>query len=164
MTSLILQTAARLLEPIMLLVALFLLLSGHNKPGGGFAGGLTAATAFVLHVIAFDLRSARRMLVVSPQALIGVGLLLGMGSGLPALLAGDPYMDARWTSLHIPDLGVIKLGTPLLFDIGVFLVVVGVVSLIVSVLTEMQERAEKVESSPDQPPAPSGDMREEESP
>lgn len=140
MTSIILQTVARLLEPIMLLYAIFLLISGHDQPGGGFTGGLTAAAAFVLHVIAFDLPSARRMLVVAPQSLIGSGLLVAVASGLPSLAAGRSFMAGWWTTISIPGLGQTKIGTPLLFDAGVFLVVVGMVASIVATLTEMRER------------------------
>jgi len=139
MTSIILQTLARLLEPIMLFYAIILLISGHDQPGGGFSGGLTAAGAFVLHVIAFDQRSARRMLVATPQLLLGLGLLVAIGSGIPSLLTGSPFMTGRWTKWDVPGIGTIKIGTPLIFDIGVFLVVVGMVALIVTALTEMQE-------------------------
>lgn len=139
MTSIILQTIARLLEPILLFYAIILLFTGHHEPGGGFSAGLMAAGAFVLHVITFDLKSARRMLVVSPQVLMGAGLLLAAGSGLPGLIIGKPFMTGLWPQLHVPGLGLVKLGTPLVFDIGVFLVVVGMVALIVTALTEMQD-------------------------
>jgi multicomponent Na+:H+ antiporter subunit B len=139
MSSVIFRAAARLLEPFMLLYAVFLIFSGHNEPGGGFSAGLTAGGVFVLHVIAFGLASARRMLVVAPQTLLGGGLLLALASGLVATLSGKPFMTGVWTHVHLPLLGEFGVGTPVFFDIGVFLVVVGVISAIVSVLTEVQD-------------------------
>ncbi len=140
MRSIILRTVARLLEPIMLVFAAFLLTSGHNHPGGGFSGGLMAAGAFILHVVAFDLRSALRLLLVRPHSLVGGGLLLCVASGLPGLLSGAAFLTGRWWSIHLPGVGETRMGTPLLFDLGVFLVVVGMVAVVVSALTEMQER------------------------
>jgi multicomponent Na+:H+ antiporter subunit B len=120
-TSLILRTATRMLMPLLLLFALFLLLRGHNEPGGGFVAGLVVAAAFALHSMAYGVASARRAVLVEPSTLFGVGLLVALLSGLPAVLAGDPFLTAQWTTMWI------TIGTPLVFDIGVFLVVIGVV-------------------------------------
>ena len=76
MTSSILQTATRLLMPLLLLFAVFLLLRGHNQPGGGFVGGLVVAASFVLYSIAFGVGAARRALLVRPATLLGTGLLV----------------------------------------------------------------------------------------
>ena len=135
MTSSILQTAARLLMPLLLLFAVFLLLRGHNQPGGGFVGGLVVAASFVLYSIAFGVGAARRALLVRPATLLGTGLLVALVSGLPAVVLGQPFMTSQWTTIA---LGSTKLdvGTPLVFDIGVFLAVVGVVLTIVFTLTE----------------------------
>ena len=135
MTSSILQTAARLLMPLLLLFAVFLLVRGHNQPGGGFVGGLVVAASFVLYSIAFGVDAARRALLVRPSTLLGIGLLVALVSGLPAVVLGQPFMTSQWTTIA---LGSTKLdvGTPLVFDIGVFLAVVGVVLTIVFTLTE----------------------------
>jgi multicomponent Na+:H+ antiporter subunit B len=130
MNSLILRTATRALMPLLLLFALFLLLRGHNEPGGGFVGGRVVAAAFALHAIAFGVPASRRALVVDPSTLLGSGLLVALVSGLPALFAGEPFLAARWVTFGI------DLGTPLLFDIGVFMVVVGVVTLMTFTLAE----------------------------
>lgn len=121
MSSLIMRTAARILMPLLLLYGLFLLLRGHNAPGGGFAGGLVVAAAYCFSAFAFGVTAARRALIVEPSRLIGAGLLLALGSGLLPLLFARPFLAAQWFA---PSLG---LGTPLIFDLGVFLVVVGVV-------------------------------------
>ena len=94
----IFRTAARLLMPLLLLFAVFLLLRGHNEPGGGFVGGLIASAAFALYGIAFGVQRARQALLVSPLTLLGVGLLIALLSGLPAVLRGEPFLTALWTS------------------------------------------------------------------
>ncbi len=120
-SSLILRTAARYLMPLLLLYGVFLLLRGHNAPGGGFAGGLVVAAAYSLNAFAFGAVAARRALIVDPSILIGAGLLLALGSGLFPVLAGQAFLTAQWPA---PAIG---LGSPLIFDLGVFCVVIGVV-------------------------------------
>jgi multicomponent Na+:H+ antiporter subunit B len=139
LTSLILGTATRLLMPLLLLFSIFLLLRGHNSPGGGFAGGLVAAAAFVLYSIAANVPTTRLALRFEPQNFIGFGLLCAIFSGLPALLFGQPYLTAWWGQVKILDFVDIKLGTPLLFDIGVYLVVLGVM---LKILLPLEEEAE----------------------
>jgi multicomponent Na+:H+ antiporter subunit B len=134
--SLILQTTLRLIQPLLLLFSVFLLLFGHNAPGGGFAGGLMLASVFALHTIAFDVQAARDALRVTPQQLITVGLLTAVASGLISLAAGKPFMTSLWAKISLGMLGVLDVGTPLLFDIGVYLVVSGVSLLIVFSLAE----------------------------
>ena len=126
----ILRTATRLLMPLLLLFAVFLLLRGHNEPGGGFVGGLVAAAAFALYGIAFGVQRARQALLVNPLTLLGAGLLIALASGLPAVFRGQPYLTALWPS------GPVALGTPALFDVGVFLVVAGVVLMMIFSLAE----------------------------
>ena len=89
MTSLILSTATRYLLPLLLLFSIFLLLRGHNEPGGGFAGGLVAAAAFALYTIAHNVAEAKKALYVNPHTLIATGLLVAVSSGLISLVAGS---------------------------------------------------------------------------
>ena len=126
----IFRTAARLLMPLLLLFAVFLLLRGHNQPGGGFVGGLIAAAAFSLYAIAFGTQRARQALLVTPLTLLGGGLLIALISGLPAVFRGQPFLTALWGA------GPLTLGTPVVFDIGVFLVVTGVVLMMMFSLAE----------------------------
>ncbi len=135
MTSSILQTAARVLMPLLLLFAVFLLLRGHNQPGGGFVGGLVVAASFVLYAIAFSVDAARRALPIRPSRLLGVGLLVALSSSLPAALIGRPFMTAIWTEIAAGSTSL-AVGTPLIFDVGVFLTVIGVVLTIVFTLSE----------------------------
>ena len=136
MTSTILQTATRVLMPLLLLFAVFLLLRGHNQPGGGFIAGLVVASSFVLYSIAFGVDAGRRALLVRPATLLGVGPLVALTSGLPAVITGQPFMTAQWTEVRLGPTAV-ALGTPLVFDVGVFLAVIGVVLTIVFTLTEV---------------------------
>jgi len=129
-TSAILRTAARLLMPLLLLFAVFLLLRGHNDPGGGFVGGLVAAAAFALYLVSHGVERARRALPVQPMTMMGTGLLIAAVSGVPAVLQGQPFLTAQWTS------GAVALGTPVVFDIGVFLVVTAVVLMMLFSLAE----------------------------
>jgi multicomponent Na+:H+ antiporter subunit B len=132
--SLILATAVQLLLPLLLLVSLYLLFRGHNDPGGGFVGGLAAAAGFALYALASGVAAARRLLHLHPRMLIAAGLLTALGSGLAGPAAGLPFMTGLWSVVKLPVFG--KLGTPLLFDAGVYLVVVGVMTHIIFSLME----------------------------
>jgi multicomponent Na+:H+ antiporter subunit B len=134
MESPVLRSGTRLLLPLMLLFSLFLLVRGHNEPGGGFVGGLAAATAFALVLLSEGLGAARRLVRFEPLALVAAGLLVALASGLPSLVAGQPYLTGLWLGTPLPVVG--KLGTPLLFDVGVYLVVVGIVLAILFALAE----------------------------
>jgi multicomponent Na+:H+ antiporter subunit B len=136
MSSIILRTAARGLQPVLLLFSIFLLAAGHNEPGGGFVAGLVAAAAVALYAIAYDVETARRVMPLEPQTLIGCGLLLALGSGVWPLLLGESFMTGQWTSLPDRDTDGFAVGTPLLFDLGVFLLVVGVTLLLILSIAE----------------------------
>jgi multicomponent Na+:H+ antiporter subunit B len=136
MSSVILRTATIYMQPILLMFSMFLLLGGHNEPGGGFTGGLIAASSFVLYAIAFGAPHAQRMLHVHPTVVIGAGLLLAAGSALPSLLFGKPFMTGLWGEIFVPGLGAVPIGTPLFFDMGVYLVVIGITVLIIFSMVE----------------------------
>ena len=137
--SLILRTAIRYLFPLLLLFALFLLLRGHYLPGGGFVASLVAAAAFSLVMFGFGVEHARELLRLHPLQLIGAGLITAVLSALLApLFFQKPFMTGLWLdAFHIPAIGT--LGSPLLFDIGVFLTVLGVVLHIIFTLAEAIE-------------------------
>jgi multicomponent Na+:H+ antiporter subunit A len=118
--SVLLRQGLRPLAALLVLASLVLLWRGHNLPGGGFIGGLVAATGFILLVLTFGNRLARGLLGVSPAVLIGIGLACAVGAGVIGLLAGEPFLKGLWS---FP--AGLPLGTPLLFDIGVFLTVFG---------------------------------------
>ena len=136
MSSLILRAATRLLTPLMLMFSLFLLWRGHNLPGGGFIGGLVATAAIALQGIAFGPEAARRTLVLPPAAIAGLGLAAAVTSTLGAAFAGKPFFTGLWLKLDMGDGAILPLSTPLLFDIGVYLVVVGGVTALGLALEE----------------------------
>ena len=136
MSSIILSAATRFLMPLQLLFSIFLMLRGHNEPGGGFAGGLVVAAAWTLYALATHVDDARRLLRVEPRTLLALGLLLAVISAIVPLLRGQPFMTGQWTELHLGPLGHLHIGTPIFFDIGVYLVVIGVTLNIIFTLAE----------------------------
>ncbi len=132
--SLILRTTTRLLFPLTLVFSIFLLIRGHNEPGGGFVGGLAAASAFALVLAADGLEKARQVLRVDPLVLVGTGLALALVSGLLPLFDGGAFLTGLWLEAKVPVIG--HLGTPFVFDVGVYLAVLGVVVTIIFELAE----------------------------
>lgn len=125
MPELYLRLLNRILTPVLLLLALFLLLRGHNLPGGGFIAGLMAAAAFELQILSHGPETVRRTIGPYLNSAIGLGLGTAICAGLAGLLEGV-FFKGVWFELHIPLLGHLNIGTPILFDFGVFLVVVSV--------------------------------------
>jgi multicomponent Na+:H+ antiporter subunit B len=126
--------------PVQYVFSIYLLLRGHNLPGGGFIGGLVLASALVLRAMVDPARAPKFDLI----ALSGIGLLVALVSAAMPWLVGDTFFTGLWGGqIWLPTLGKIKLGTPLLFDIGVFLVVTGVAAKLLLVLM----------SQPDEPNA-----------
>ena len=136
MNLLILQTWTRLLQPIMFLFAIFLLLRGHDEPGGGFIGGLLASAAFSLGALAYGVETAKQEVRFTPQFLMTFGLFAAAASGLIGMVYGDPFLTSQWYEFSLPLFGELKVGTPLIFDIGVFAVVIGVTTGVVFSLLE----------------------------
>ena len=135
MKSSILQTATNYLLPLLLLFSVFILLRGHYLPGGGFVGGLIAATAFVLHMFAHGISETQKLLRIHPGFLMPTGLSLAILSGFtPKVISGLPFLTGMWFSEPVPVLGLI--GTALFFDTGVYLVVVGVSLTILFTISE----------------------------
>jgi multicomponent Na+:H+ antiporter subunit B len=132
--SLILRATTRLLFPLMLVFSVFLLVRGHNEPGGGFVGGLTAAAAFALVLVSDGLEKSRQLLRLDPLVLVGVGLALALLSGLPPLFDGGAFLTGHWLAAKVPVIG--HLGMPFVFDVGVYLTVLGVVATVLFALGE----------------------------
>lgn len=126
MNSIILQIATKYLKILFLSFALIVLLRGHNNPGGGFIGGLLASLHIVYSSLAYTSKKIKKQLILKPEYYIGVGLTCTLFSFLPSVLLNTPLMKGAWLSINTSFIGEIKLGTPLLFDIGVFFTVIGV--------------------------------------
>lgn len=135
MDSFILRVATRMLVGLILVFSVYLLFRGHNAPGGGFAAALVAGTGFALFAITEGPQSVRRALRSDPQVFIAWGLLLAIGSGLLGVAAGRPFMTGMWWPAETgPDAAT--LGSPMLFDMGVFLVVLGAILALILHLEE----------------------------
>ena len=137
--TVILHTAALAIMPLQLMFSVFLLLRGHDEPGGGFIGGLVAASAFVLYAFAFGAESTRKLLRVSPRDILAAGLLFGLASTIPAFWTGQAMLTALWWEVPLPGEGYLKLSTVLIFDIGVYLAVLGTLMTFVISLMESDE-------------------------
>jgi multicomponent Na+:H+ antiporter subunit B len=114
--------------------AIYLLLRGHNLPGGGFIAGLATAISMIMLSLAIGLEEIHRVLRFEPVRLAAAGLLLATVTGTGPMWVGRPYLEHFNTYVDVPLVGEVGLGTPLLFDIGVYLLVVGVTTKIVFVL------------------------------
>lgn len=130
----LLPTAARIVVPVQIICSVYLLLRGHNLPGGGFIAGLVMGSALVLRVMVDPKREPKVDLMV----LAGAGLLVALGSAVLPWVAGRAFFTGMWGGeIWLPLIGSLKLGTPLLFDIGVYLVVTGVASKLLLVLLSL---------------------------
>jgi multicomponent Na+:H+ antiporter subunit B len=134
-SSLILRTTTRLMVPLMLLFAIFLLVRGHDDPGGGFSAGLIGAGAFALYAISFGTQAARGAMPIGARSLVGLGLAIALLAGSIPLIVGRRFLEGIWLPLTAIGFDT-KLGTPLLFDLGVCFVVIGVVQTIILALEE----------------------------
>ena len=134
MRTIILKTASTYLLPVLLLFSVFILLRGHYLPGGGFVGGLMASIAFVLHAFANGLSNTKHLLKFHPGFLMPFGLALAFLSGMAPFLFDLPFMTGLWYPEAIPVIG--SLGSALFFDIGVYMVVVGVTLTIIFTIAD----------------------------
>lgn len=136
MNTLIFRTVAPPLTALMVMFSVFVLLRGHNEPGGGFIGGLIAASAYAIYGIASGVEPVRRSLYFRPLSISAMGMLLAALSGLPSFLLQYPYLRGLWWFPKLLNGVTLALSTPLLFDIGVWLVVVGAIVAIALALEE----------------------------
>jgi multicomponent Na+:H+ antiporter subunit B len=134
--SLILRTATRVLVPLILVFSIFIMLRGHNAPGGGFIGGMVAGGAFALYLLSHDLATARSAVPIPPALMVAIGLLTATASGIIGLAMTGSYLTGIWADWTVPVLGTVTVGTPILFDIGVYLLVTGMTLSILFHLAE----------------------------
>lgn len=125
MSTLILATVSRFLTALLLLVSIFLLFRGHNAVGGGFSSGLVASAAWALYSLAFSPQALRRALHLRPYTIITLGFAFALLSGLLASVTGAAFFTSRWIDLPLPSGQSFAIGTPILFEIGIHLVIVG---------------------------------------
>lgn len=134
--SIILQTAAKFLVGLIFLYSIFLLFRGHHSIGGGFAGGLTAGCAYALQSVAYGTEHLKKLFRFHPFYIIAGGFFLALLSGAFAMLLSEPFMTGQWVQFYVGE-AKIKFGTPILFDIGVYLIVLG--SIVVGIIRIEEE-------------------------
>lgn len=125
MNTLIFRTIAPLLVVVMLVFSVFVTLRGHNEPGGGFIGGLIAASALAIYGMAMGPQATRRAMKVDPTAVAGFGVVMAACSGLLSLPLNVPFLTGLWTKI-----GGVDISTPMVFDIGVYFAVLGTISAV----------------------------------
>ncbi len=135
MSSLIFRTIAPLLVAVMLVFSVFVLLRGHNEPGGGFIGGLIAASALTIYGMAMGADAARTALKVHPLAYAGFGVALAALAGVLSILFDLPFLTGLWTIFEFDEVEV-AISTPMVFDIGVYFVVFGTIAAVALALED----------------------------
>lgn len=138
MNTVIFRTIAPTLAAIMVVFSIFVLLRGHNEPGGGFIGGLIAASAIAIYGIGASVTEVRKAMMVDPLAIAGLGVVLAGGSGLLSAFLDVPFMTSQWLIFEFAE-SEVALSTPMFFDIGVYLVVFGTISAVFLALEEPEE-------------------------
>ena len=136
---LILASLSRVLLPLALLVSVFIFLRGHNLPGGGFIAGLVTSVALILQYIASGIHWTRERLPLNFQRLAGAGVLIAGLTGLGSWLFGYPFLTSSFGHFHLPLVGEFELATAMLFDLGVYLTVVGATLLILAYLGKLTQ-------------------------
>lgn len=129
--NLILRSTSSLIVFILLGFAIYLLLAGHNSPGGGFIGGLTTSAAFLLMYMAFGEQTINKIIPLNYIIFIPIGLILATLTGLGALLFHVPFLTHTFGSIFIPIFGHVELSTAMLFDLGVYFTVFGTTMTII---------------------------------
>ena len=136
-----LEQSARLLFHASLVGSLYLLFSGHNQPGGGFVGGLVAGSAITLRYLAGGLDAVRGISRFQPWTILGAGVVLAAVTALVPMLRGEPVMSALAWDADLPLLGHVRPSTTLVFDVGVYLAVVGLVFMVFEAFADEQATA-----------------------
>jgi multicomponent K+:H+ antiporter subunit A len=132
-----------LLFPVVAIVAGYLLLRGHDLPGGGFVAGITMAVAFILQYMARGTAWVEAHLRVLPVRWMGFGLLLAAGTGAAAWLFGRPFLTSSFSYVEIPLIGAVPMASALLFDLGVFALVVGATVLMLIAIAHQSLRSRR---------------------
>jgi multicomponent Na+:H+ antiporter subunit B len=134
MKSLIFRTASAYLLPLLLLFSIFILLRGHYLPGGGFVGGLMASIAFLIHSFAFGLKETQSIIKINPGYLMPIGLAFAVGAAIAPFFVDAPLLKGLWFEEPFRFIGMV--GSALVFDIGVYLVVIGATLTIIFSITD----------------------------
>lgn len=132
----ILRTVTRIIVFIILTLGVYLFLSGHNKPGGGFIGGLVLGSAIVLLYLTNDIETIRKSLPFDFKIVAAIGVMLALLTGFGSFLFGAPFLSQSFGYFELPIFGKTELTTVTIFEAGVALAVVGVVVTIIISISE----------------------------
>lgn len=147
----ILDRSVRVLFHPVLIASLYLLFAGHNQPGGGFVGGLVAGAAVSMQYVAGGIDEVRRLSRFQPWTILGTGLLLSFLTASMPLLVGDEILETALFQNEVPILGTVKATSALFFDLGVYLLVVGLVLMVFEAFGD--------DPAPEQPAFPPNEVR-----
>jgi multicomponent Na+:H+ antiporter subunit B len=136
--DLVLRTTTSLIAFILLGFAIYLLLAGHNSPGGGFVGGLLTSGAILLMYMAYGMEVGKKIIPINFTLLIPIGLSFAVGTGLGSFIFNVPFLSQTFGYFHLPIFGEIELATAMIFDIGVYFTVVGVMMTIILTIANDQ--------------------------
>lgn len=134
--DLLLHFVTRIVVCIIIAFSFYLFLAGHNSPGGGFIGGLMTASALLLMYLTFNIKSIKQVLKIDFTKIIALGLIITIITGFSSLLFGDPYLTQYFDYFQLPILGETELTTALPFDLGIYLVVVGIALTMILTIAE----------------------------
>jgi multisubunit Na+/H+ antiporter MnhB subunit len=137
-----LDTSVSLIFYAMMIGSIYLLFAGHNQPGGGFVGGLVAGAAIALRYVAGGIDEVRRISPFMPWTILGTGVVLSTSVALVPILLGDAVLDNALVEGDVPLLGHVKATSGAVFDLGVYLVVIGVVLMVVEAFGERFDPAD----------------------
>nr|WP_216671516.1 Na(+)/H(+) antiporter subunit B [Saccharibacillus qingshengii] len=135
-SDIFLQNVSKIVVFLVLAFALYLFFTGHSSPGGGFIAGLMSAGALLLLALAYDIETVRKVVPFDFKLITAIGLLIALGTGTGALLFGQPFLKHAFGHFDLPLLGDTELHTALIFDLGVYLAVVGVTMTILLTIGE----------------------------
>ncbi|WP_281269092.1 Na(+)/H(+) antiporter subunit B [Bacillus taeanensis] len=135
--DLILKTTTTMIVFVILAFSVYLFLAGHNAPGGGFIGGLMTSAALLLLYVSYGFKTMKRIIKVNFRMFIGFGLLIAVLTGIGSFFFNVPFLSHTFAHFHhVPVIGEIELATAMLFDLGVYLTVIGVTMTIILTIAE----------------------------
>jgi multicomponent K+:H+ antiporter subunit A len=134
---LMMVVVTRVLMPIAMVVGLYIFLRGHNEPGGGFVAGLVIAIALLMQYMASGFAWTQERKRIEYHTMIGLGVVIAGLTGVGSWLAGAPFLTSAFTYVHLPPIEEFELATAMLFDLGVFLTVLGAVMLMLYSLSRI---------------------------
>ena len=149
----ILDTASKVLYHSILVLALYFVLAGHNRPGGGFVSGLTVGAAVALRYVSGGAAAVRTTFRGPAHVILGAGLLLAAGTAFVPLLLGESILEHASATVHLPLFDSVKLNTVILFDVGVDLVVIGLVMMAFAAFGDDDAQPPSAERPPREHPA-----------